>query len=357
MALGLFLIALLVMAEFVARLWLVYVRHLPAGWTDVIGVSYFPELRAPMVAGIGPGDGHYDVLILAGSVMYDYYGAPATHLKEALERRGLTGVRVWNLARPAQTTRDSLIKYRWLAGKRFDWVIVYHGINELRADNVPEAEFRSDYSHLAWYAEVNAVAPGPPGGFSSLLALPPFWREALARARLYRNPPSVRYDEAPSPEAAAHGASIKTAAGFGANLESIAALARERGDPLSLATFASWLDPEYSDQVMEADIAASKQGRPAERRLHYAHPFYADFAQPCRIWGRPENLVKGLAAHNEQTRRVARQTGATLVDAAAAIPGTSADPGSLFIDICHLAPDGVEALTAALAAAAPAAAR
>ena len=332
-----------------ARVWLVFAKSLPAGRPDAIVLAYYPEMHPAWMTPIDRDDGYFDVLILAGSVLYDYYGAPAALLRYDLAARGVRGVRVWNMARPAHGTRDSLIKYRWLREKRFDWVVVYHGINELRANNVPEAAFREDYSHLAWYGEVNTMLGSPRAGVSKWLGTPVLWdylRVVACRAMGPR--PMVELNLPPSDEAMVFGADIKTRTSFEKNLREIGRIARERGEWLTYVTFASWLDPDYTHDALIADRELVPEGGIGDgRKLSYDNPVYADFAQPCEIWGRPAHLVAGVRAHNEATRRVAGMFSmvADLLDFANKVP----HEGVSFIDFCHLAPTGVARLAHELA--------
>ena len=50
------------------------------------------------------------------------------------------------------------IEYEALGNEHFDLVLVYDGINEARANNVPPDLFRDDYGHYGWYEVVNALA-------------------------------------------------------------------------------------------------------------------------------------------------------------------------------------------------------
>ncbi|HOR29009.1 MAG TPA: hypothetical protein PLG73_13410, partial [Candidatus Sumerlaeota bacterium] len=310
--------------------------------------TYYPELRPLLLADPPPGADTCDVLLLGGSVLFEYYGGPALHLEAALEQRLHRPVRVWNLGRPSHASRDSLIKYRWLDSLRFDAVVVYHAINELRTNHAPADRFRLDYDHVPWYREVNALAGHPAGGFSRACALPllvryaPLWLERQLRPRGPLAP-----DAMPGPEDLIHGDDIKSTASLAANLSEIAAIARRRGDPLLLLTYAWWLPDGYSDEDLLHDrelAIARAEARPptvdGPRRLPFADPLYADFAQPVSIWGRREQLVKGLSLHNEVIRAVARDHAIPLVDLAARM----GDSGDYFIDICHLSPAGVARL-------------
>jgi hypothetical protein len=74
-----------------------------------------------------------NILLLGGPVLY-FAGRQAA-LREAFGE----DARVYNFAQTAHSSLDSLTKYRYALdrGYRFDYVIFYHGINEVRANNVP----------------------------------------------------------------------------------------------------------------------------------------------------------------------------------------------------------------------------
>jgi hypothetical protein len=114
---------------------------------------YYPELAALEHP---PVPGSPRVLLLGGSALHPDWGPAAARLGEALSRLAGRPVELVNAAVPSHGTLDSLHKYQLAgAGPRFDLVLVYHGINELRANNVPARVWRDDYSHYAWYDEIN----------------------------------------------------------------------------------------------------------------------------------------------------------------------------------------------------------
>lgn len=77
---------------------------------------------------------------------------------EDLADNGRRSVRIFNLAMPAHTSQDYWLKYAALAEARFDLVIVYDGLDEDLANNVPPELFREDYAHYSWYEIVNTLA-------------------------------------------------------------------------------------------------------------------------------------------------------------------------------------------------------
>lgn len=259
-----------------------------------------------------------------------HYGDFPRALDAALRARQ-PSVAVFSLARPAQTSRDSLNKYLQLGRHRFDLVIVYHGINELRANNFPPELFRDDYGHIDWYWEANAVAAHPQ--IAGITTLPFAARRGwllLGEAAGWRRPVGR---ERPAADWLAYGADVKSAASLRANLESILGLARERGDPVLLSTVAHWIPPDYSLERFEA---GALDYAPVENSL------------PLEVWGSPAHVAAGLARHNQVIEALARERpGVALADAARRIA-----PGKAhFRDVCHLTPAGTQALVRELLAA------
>ena len=73
-------------------------------------------------------------------------------IKKRLQSMSKTEVEIVGAALRTHTTKSSVLKYELLRRYDFDFVLIYHGINDLWADHVPLPEFREDYSHLGpWY--------------------------------------------------------------------------------------------------------------------------------------------------------------------------------------------------------------
>jgi hypothetical protein len=304
-----------------------------AYWVRVTGRSFrdpalllhdwYPELGRLPGEPSARGDARYDVLVLGPSVLHPRYGVFNPVFEAALRARH-PDVSVINLSVAGHSMRDSLNKYRQLGDRRFDLVVVYDSINELRANNVPPALFRDDYSHIDWYWEVNPIAEHP--RLARWLTLPFGLRRAwllALEARHWREPvPRVH----PDPHWLAYGGEIRSAAPLRAQLLEILRIARERGDPVLLSTFAWWLPPDYSLERFEA------------HELDYA---YGKKAVPVEVWGTAEHVGIGLRRHNEVIAEVARSAPAAFfADVAARMP-----PGRRYYqDVCHLTPEGIAVL-------------
>src|SRR5205807_5198572 len=137
---------------------------------ETIWHAFYPEIRASGLEAITVSntDATYDVLFLGGSVVSPFFGTIGEQLQAGLRARLARPVRVFNLAMPAHTSRDSLLKYRYLARHRFDLVIVYNGINDTRMNNCPPEMFRLDYTHCAWYRQLERYEESPHVGRSVL---------------------------------------------------------------------------------------------------------------------------------------------------------------------------------------------
>jgi hypothetical protein len=282
--------------------------------------ALFPEVHAIEAVDVRQDDDFFDVLLLGGSVLTPEYGDVPRALHEALTYALKRPVRVHTAAAGAQTSRDSYLKYAWLSGKRFDAVVVYHAINETRANNCPPAVFEPDYSHYAWYRFLNDLERHP-----SLRASTALLSLDLARIHLLGALGALQLvpTHQPRPEWLSYGADIKTSASFRGNIQKIVAIARERSEPLVLVTFAYHVPSDYTQERFLA--------KNLDYTLH---------DKPVEMWGLPTNVVGGILAHNRVTREVAQASpGVTLVDEEALLPKS----GAYFNDICHFTYLGTEA--------------
>lgn len=295
---------------------------------DLLLHAFYPEL-APLAEGdpARRDDERFDVLVLDASTLARAWGSFPKRFDEALRARGRP-FRVYSLAVPGHTSRDSLLKYRLTDRHRFDLVLVYHGINDLRADDVPPERFRADYSHMDWYREVEPVVARRV--LARVFTLPFTVRRAwLVFSRELGLRESIGLERI-HVEWAQYGAEHRSVASLRANLAAILAIAHERGDPVVLASFAWYVPAGYSREAFDA------------RALDYA---VRGQSVPLEVWGSAENVAGGLAAQNEAIAALAAEhPGVRFVDVAAAIPRE----GRYFNDVCHLSREGMERLVAAV---------
>ena len=245
----------------------------------------------------------FDVLLLGGSVLEQ--AAPA--LEKRLRGRFGDRLRIYNLAIAAHTTRDSYLKYFHIDDRSFDLIVIYHGINDVRMNCVAESEFRTDYTHCAWYNSLRRrVAAG---------------RVNLAQLLTDQVERLIPLDQ-PDTELLRFGQLIKTPPAFHANLDAIVTDAGQHKCPVLLLTFAFHLPDDYTRERFE------------NGELDYGDGLHRLAAE---VWGLPDSVRAGIMAHNRQVRRVAAsRANVTLVPLDEILPKT----GRIFSDVCHLTPVG-----------------
>ena len=286
---------------------------------DVID-HYYPEIAPVVRLAPRPDDGSFDVLILGASVINDTWGNVAELLADGWSDTVQMPVRIHNLSKPSHTTLDSYYKYLNLDGARFDQVVLYHGINEVRANNAPPDVFRTDYSHYRWYEEVNRIHSHRELGvlaFPFVLAHGFSLAREMLGMREYVPLGQPRYDWV------YHGKVVKTAPAFRRNVERIIELAHARGEPLVLMTFAFFV-PEG--------------GWPEQFEVQRSE--WGVFRTGVRVWGREENVIAALEAHNRVIAELAAENpDVVFVDQYRLMPGDKQH----FTDICHLTVRGCRA--------------
>lgn len=326
-AILLYCCALALLVESAARGVLVSTRRASFLHPDRVVFFYYPELERIRDQKITAADTSYDVLLLGASVLGSQVKAVRQKLHSAITGQP---VRVHDATALAHTSLDSLYKYQYLRDKSFDIVVFCHGINEVRANNIPAEFFRSDYSHYAWYREIAIMAnhrelPYIAAPYLFHLSLWKLRQKMAATPPLGRLLPSLMLVPIhhPRPEWARFGSEIKSAEPFGANLAAILALSRERGERILVTTF-SWYSPEtYSKTAFEA------------RKLDYVE----NRGMPTEVWGAPKNVVAGIRVHNDVVRKlVAGEKDLLFIDMEKEIP----KQGAYFVDICHLSEKGTE---------------
>lgn len=281
--------------------------------------SFYPGVASIERVEFDTDEDCFDILLLGGSVLHNDYGDVEHVLRERLIRETHACVNVHNLAEPAHTSLDSFYKYKHLANISFDLVVLYHGINEVRANNCSAATFREDYSHFSWYKLINDF-------------------EARADARWVILPYTVEFvalkvadrigwrgflpTHEPSTGSLDDGCEVKTAGAFRRHYEGVLEVAKQRGEPVLLMTFAFFLPESYAKGDFES------------RKLDYTVHAY-----PVELWGKPECVVKVLIAHEEVVASLAAShPDIHFVDQRARIPGESL----YYNDICHLTHEGCE---------------
>lgn len=244
-------------------------------------------------------------------------------LNESPRLRALgKNVRVVSTGVPAHMTFDSLWKYRyWYDGYDFDLVVVYHGINDARANCYPDSMFRDDYTMMPYFRQYAGVFDWMgrhPVLSRSFVAT---WIYKLVTQAAVRAAPHFQrehpYNDPRNDAWLPEGEHVKTGPTFERNLEAIVSLARQRKQPVLLLTYAWYLPDDYTNE------------RFMNRELDYS---FTDESVAVEVWGYSYNVVRALNVHNDAVRRVAsRHPEARFLDMRVAIPAD----GQHFIDVCH----------------------
>ena len=273
--------------------------------TDDVWRFYYGELwtTGAVESDAASGDDRFDVLLLGASVLEQM----TKPLEAALKRQCGENVRIFNLSKSAHTTRDSALKFSRLKDRRFDLIVIYHGINDSRMNCVPQTDYRDDYTHCAWYASFHQRLEA---GAISLTGI----SVGMNRGKIGLGPPDA--------DDRRYGRLIKTEAAFRSNIESILRAAKTKRTPVVLMTFATYAAPNYSEKRFRANSLDYGAGR---------------FKLPTEVWGEPDAVVATVKAHNGVIRSLAGTDDNMLfVDQAALLPRN----GTVFSDICHLTKDG-----------------
>ncbi|MDP6356121.1 MAG: hypothetical protein QF473_13510, partial [Planctomycetota bacterium] len=85
------------------------------------------------------------ILTLGGSVMLNRN--MTERLEAKLNKEASQKVEILGAGLSGHDSRSSVIKFGYLAQNEFDYVLIYHGINDLWNNHVAPDDFKGDYSH------------------------------------------------------------------------------------------------------------------------------------------------------------------------------------------------------------------
>lgn len=282
---------------------LVGVPRASARATDGTKVISIDESGFRNVPGQHRGDSAIRVLTLGGSTTFgvsvDDADTWQVHLSNALNRDATRPVTVINGGVPGYTSAENLVQFAFQAAEvRPHVVVLFQGINDLRATNSPD--LRSDYSNFHAKAQVDNLATNElkVGNRIALLAIAKRVVEAVFVRDAYRAPAGPR---AGTPDPQALGI-------FRHNLVTIGAMCR-----------AYQVVCIFVPQVLSP--------------VHTAEgPIQAWWLRYVEV----DSLRPLLAAYNETLRGVAADAG--LVYATSVADATW--DGTSFLDYCHFSPAG-----------------
>lgn len=356
---------ILLMAEMIVRVYGVLVYKVDFfKQQNVIGY-YYPELRPFLNGKIKNRDTtELRILVLGGSAATNTLCNIEANVESSVATKGKK-TNVYSLARYAQNSLDAKTKYELLKDYYFDYVFFYEGINDNRANNCPNNIFKQDYSHIEFYNDVRVVLKHEELSFVAL----PFYldllynrlatvtglkqfipkeyfvlNQKLLESELLRQKDSVGtpgwnlFNEIKNrPDKIVtlsmhdidtnwvkEGSDVKSAKPYYNNVQAIENLSAKKGEKLILAAYAYYLPRDYSLS-----------------KFLYEKMDYSEQRWPVEIYGKPANVLKGLALHNGIIKQIADNNPNILyINFDSIIPHS----GLYFNDICHLSPQGCSML-------------
>lgn len=328
---GIFVIFLFVLSEFLLRLGLLFFGYTFFRPSDYLYSRFYPYVKEVRSKEIRRGGEVKNVLILGGSVVSTAWTHMESRLDTLLQKYYGKGARFafYNVAEAGHTSRDNALKYGLLKEKRFDLVLYYEAINENRANNVPAKHFRQDYSHMRWYHDIGLLQSHPE---IDITVIPYVLDKVIGSVkdrlerRVYISNGEVDL------QYAQYGSDIKTEEAYRRNLEEIIAIAKKRGDKLLLMSYASFF-PE--NVVLTGE----------EKDMEHFAGCNRFVATPVIMWGKPENVKKGIGVHNRVLKELANKYNTLFLDMEYRMPK---DP-EFFCDVCHLSAPGAQCLAQEIA--------
>jgi len=224
---GIFALILLCLTEILLRIGVVFLGYPFLRPADYIYKGFYDNMEELQKKEVRRGGDVKNVLILGGSVVSTPWSRLESRLDTLLQKHYGKGSRFafFNIAGAGHTSRDNLLKYELLKDKQFDLVLYYEAINENRANNIPPEEFRSDYTHIKWYRDIEILQRHP----EINLTVIPFLIDKLVcnvsdklSHRIFVSAEKV------APQYSKYGADIKTAGPYRRNIEQIIQIARSR---------------------------------------------------------------------------------------------------------------------------------
>lgn len=254
-------------------------------------------------------DDNYNILFLGGSVLDEGWGDVPQFTKKKFSHALNKKINLINVAVSGHSSLDSFYKYQWIGDKRFDLVVFYHGINEIRTNNVPQELWEKDYSHYAWYSELNFYFQN--SFFRKTgLALPYFIRHIITQFNRDKYVP----EQMPKEEWTEFGKKVKTKESFKNNYLKIIKMAKNKNETLLIPTFAHYRPEDNEDYTNGPNMGNTW------------------------TWGRPENVFLGLNIHNTIIRHLASREDFIFLDIEKIMKGNK----GYFRDICHFTTRGSE---------------
>lgn len=331
------LLILVIAIEIISRLFISISFNTPFLTPQNIIYFYYPELKK--LNTYSYDENKINLLVLGGSVVYDgkvdvILNGDSIHstfcnIPQLLDNNQFNTL---SLAMPAHNSLDSRYKYEFIKDRKFDYVFVYHGINDVRANNVNQSNFDELYRHIEFYDDIAIFFRHPEIKYFSAFFVIDWLAHQVLKNRKKYIPKEFYYalQNQKEPEFLKEGTEIKTKETFKSNFSSIIKLAQNKGEKVVMSTYAWYLDENYSLQMFR------------NKELDYDEQIW-----PTELYGLPSNVSKGLGFHNGIVKDLMESklyNNLLFIDIEKAIPKNE----YFFNDICHLNFKGCTLLSALL---------
>ena len=283
-----YIFLLLFILEICSRFYFKYKENTPFFNYNLIVYKFYPELESVNSFPKNNKKHEFNVLLLGASVIKNDWSNTEELLRLKIGKSTSKDVRIQNLSELGHSSLDSLYKYQYLENVNFDLVIYYHGINELRANNIPEKFFKKDYSHYAWYKLINIYLKKQ--RINSII-FPRIINLLIYNINEKISPTPTVPIHIPKEEWMKFGSNIKTARTFRNNIQDIIDISKKKKEKLIIMTFA------YNN-LDNVDIYKNE----------YKYCYYKERKCPTAMWGLPNNVIKGLETHNNIIKETAEKS-------------------------------------------------
>ena len=244
------------------------------------------------------------VLCLGASVIF--YLNTTEEIRKSLQALTPRKISIVSTALPTHTLRSSRIKYDLYFNRfDFDYVLIYHGINDLWANYHSPEVFREDYTHLnAWYRRTWLL-------------------DHSIAARVFYNRKIWKRPPIPDSGVIENLGTFSSCTSFENNLNHLVTEIQNRGAQPILMTFASNIPRNYTSELFRAD------------KLGYAQTDEHN-VNGLDAWGPPGYVAEGLRRHNEIVKQIAAEKDTFLLDQHWMLSGEVTN----FVDPCHFSREG-----------------
>lgn len=305
------LVILMILGEIVSRVFWSAKYDISFFSMEKIIYMFYPKMR--YIDNNYKDDSSLKILFLGASVLDSKMSTIQYHLEEDLRMALNRDIEIYNIATLAQTTIDSRVKYDYLKNRHFDYILLYHGINDLAANSAPDSMFTEDYSMFWWYYQLKTFRQHPEKKYCVL-----FYTLHYAVNSLLSNMGilDVHTIDRPKLEWLVYGRNNKSLPVFKRNMEYIINDAERRGIKVIMSTFINYVPYNYSERLFNQKLLD-----------------YDKHICPNSEWGSTINIKKGLEENNEVIISIAGKSKNVLFED---MNSKFTKNRTTFNDICHL---------------------